>query len=379
MTELLLPPGLAKPSTSYQPTTFLERGVSVSFTTPALAGARVRPGERDPLELIVANPSGGRGVYILPWHGVAQLCTPTLHDRALNAKVQLLSVVSPSAIRRLTVETAAEGLAGEEAAAAARRVMAAESNVRTLANFELLMLLVRQMDRSFDFQSALRAGELEVRAKRTLATLAPRFGRSPEQVAQLLEELAQVFGPVGVGRAAETARLPSGIARLEDMRSSIHAWLQGPPPRSNPDAELVGVTADLTISLARATLADAQSLLDDVPGLLRRWIREPQGVGSLAARTDWLLDGWERIVFLWHDGAGQRDTSLSELADLVPATPREVSDWVSHDVQLGTAGALRHRRKVTQHEDWRTGITLQDTVARNERLCAASVNAMVAG
>ncbi len=37
----------------FLPTTFLERGVAVPFTTPLLAGSRTRPGERNQLELIV--------------------------------------------------------------------------------------------------------------------------------------------------------------------------------------------------------------------------------------------------------------------------------------------------------------------------------------
>ncbi|MBU6498939.1 MAG: hypothetical protein KGQ40_10460, partial [Rhodospirillales bacterium] len=61
-----LPPAVE----SFLPSTFLERGVAVPFTTPQLAGARARPGTRVPLELVVPNPSGGRGHYILPWDGL---------------------------------------------------------------------------------------------------------------------------------------------------------------------------------------------------------------------------------------------------------------------------------------------------------------------
>ena len=52
---------------AYLPATFLERGVAVPFTTPMLAGTRARPSERGGTELLVPNPSGGTGVYILPW------------------------------------------------------------------------------------------------------------------------------------------------------------------------------------------------------------------------------------------------------------------------------------------------------------------------
>ena len=54
-------------SRRYEPATFLDRGVTVPFTTPMLMGARARPREdREGLEVIIANPSGTSGVYILP-------------------------------------------------------------------------------------------------------------------------------------------------------------------------------------------------------------------------------------------------------------------------------------------------------------------------
>ena len=57
---------LPTPIPSHQSATFGERGVSVPFTTPALAGARVRRDARHGLALLVPNPSGGRGIYVLP-------------------------------------------------------------------------------------------------------------------------------------------------------------------------------------------------------------------------------------------------------------------------------------------------------------------------
>jgi hypothetical protein len=74
---------MIKPVESFLPATFLERGVAVPFTTPQLNGARARPGERRPLELIIPNPSGGRGVYILPLEGIHDFCTLTINDRRL--------------------------------------------------------------------------------------------------------------------------------------------------------------------------------------------------------------------------------------------------------------------------------------------------------
>ncbi len=363
---------LPRPTLGYAPSTFLERGVVVPFTTPVLVGARVRPGERDRLELIVGNPSGGRGVYILPWEGVFSICIPTLHDRELNARVQTLRGVTPPAIRRLSLEAAEDGLAGRAAAAAAQAARLAETRLSVLTNFELLMLLVRQVDPATD--AASDSLDLEARAKRAVARVAPRLQRSPEAVAAMLEDLATLYAPLGVGSGAAQARMPAAVAALVEMRAGIAAALRGPPPLGNPDAELVMATADLTIACGRATLADAAALLDDLPGLLRAWVAAPDGIIARLTRPAWLLDGWERICLLWQDDPTACDPVFATLADLVPATPREAAEWVETAADT-VAGALRHRRKVQLNQDWRTGICLQDLVARNERLHAREFGA----
>src|SRR6185437_16681434 len=84
---------------SFLPTTFLERGVSVPFTTPQLNGARVRPGERKPLELIIPNPSGGRGVYVVPLGNVQDFCSLTVSDRRLADAITRVRGITPSTIR----------------------------------------------------------------------------------------------------------------------------------------------------------------------------------------------------------------------------------------------------------------------------------------
>src|ERR1700712_948232 len=92
----------------YHPVTFLERGVAVPFTTPMLAGTRARPADKGGLELVIPNPSGGRGVYIMAWTSISALCTPTLHDRQLNERIATLTNVTPHTIRQVGREVAHE-------------------------------------------------------------------------------------------------------------------------------------------------------------------------------------------------------------------------------------------------------------------------------
>jgi hypothetical protein len=46
---------------SGHPATFAERGVALPTTTPLLSGARVQPGARGGLDLLIPSPTGGRG------------------------------------------------------------------------------------------------------------------------------------------------------------------------------------------------------------------------------------------------------------------------------------------------------------------------------
>ena len=373
--ELGLP--LAKPIQGFQPSTFLERGIAVPFTTPALVGARLRPAERRGLELIVPNPAGGRGVYIVPWDGVQDLCSPTLHDRQLNARLDLLSVVTPGGLRRMACEVAAEGLAGRDAVAPARALLKQTEQDQLFATFELLLAVVRaveQRDAGWLPPNIAERDALERRAQQALATMAPRVGRPAEDLMGILEELAVVFTGVGIGRQAAEARLPLMIAQLDALRRQMRLWQRACGEGGSPDAMLVDRTAELTASLARATLQDARGLLADLPRLFRAWANAPDDIVRLCARPEWLLDGWERICLLWQtadDGFG-RPATLNEMVALIPTTPREASAWVEMDLEARLGGLRHHRRKVASGEDWRTGVTVVDLIARNEKLRALS-------
>ena len=131
---------------SHKPESFLERGVAVQFTTPQLAGARIRHADRTGTEFVVPNPSGGRGVYILTWGGVRQLCQPTVHDTLLHQRISRLPTMDPGGVRAVAQKLAAEGLAGREATVAAAASAEADRNSLILVNFLLLIILMEQVE-----------------------------------------------------------------------------------------------------------------------------------------------------------------------------------------------------------------------------------------
>lgn len=351
------------------PITFLERGIAVPFTTPQLAGARVRPGSRGGLELLVPNPSGGRGVYILPWEGLGSLCRPTVHDARLSAAVSALRTVTPSAIRQAARQAAAQGYAGRRAAAAAATAIQAERQCSLLANFTLLLQLVRKMEPPSE--AALppekeHPAALELRARRAIARLAPQLGRTPEAIAAALEEVSTLYAALGLPNERSNGRIPMLLARMRRMRAELEPLAAGSAEDTALQAGLTAHAADLTIACARAVLDDCHGAAIDVVGLLRKWLAESEALSQLLARPDWLLDGWDHIVALWeHAGAA----ALPEIGLLLPVVPREVAGWVNRHIDVNTE-MQRHRRKVMLFEDWRSGHSVLDLIARNETLLA---------
>lgn len=363
---------LPKPVLGYHPGTFLERGATVPFTTPHLGGARARPGPRGELEFTVPNPSGGRGVYIVPWEGVFALCRPTVHDCRLISVLSGMRGVTPMAIRTAARAIAAEGLAGHAARDAADAAMAIDEKARMTANFQLLLELVNQVEAALPQRGAAPDGtaDLERRARRAVAQIAPELGRTSEQIAACLEELAALFTNVGVGGLAAGSRVPRIVAGLAGLRDAMLDWTRTHPDESGADAARVAESADVTIACMRVVLAEVHGLPRDMRALLRLWLDAPQALAARVTRPDWLVDGWERIALLWQtaDMLG-REATLGEMAGLIPVMPKEVAEWCRMKLPGLTENAPR-RRMVTMLEDWRTGVTQYDMIARNEHLLA---------
>ncbi len=361
---------LPKPVLGYHPGTFLERGAAVPFTTPALNGARARPGPRGGLEFTVPNPSGGRGLYIVPWEGVFALCRPTVHDCRLISALSGMRGVTPTAIRAAARAIAAEGLAGRAARAAAQEAAAADEKARTMTNFQLLLDLVSQVEAQQGTTAADRAGDMEQRARRAVARIAPGINRTTEQIATSLEELATLFAAVGIGRGSAAARVPKLLASLGVLRDAMLDWARAHPDETGADASRISESAEVTLACARVVVGEVQAMTRSMVSLLRAWSTEPEALALQVARPDWLLDGWERIILLWQTAEpAVRDATLAEMASLIPVLPKEAAEWGGMSLPGLTEGGLR-RRMVAMAEDWRTGVTHYDLIARNEELRA---------
>jgi len=199
----------------YEPATFTERGVNVPFTTPILLGARARPQpEREGLEVLIPNPSGGEGVYILPWAAIPEICTPTLHDRRLWHLLRDEAILTPAIVREAAETAALEGHAGRAAMMAVNQARQGREDRAKRINFGLLLGLIKQMEGPNPGRPAPEMDDprqVAMRGQRAVMACAQRLRMTTEAVAAALEELARAFNGFGMPQdndLAPSRRMP---------------------------------------------------------------------------------------------------------------------------------------------------------------------------
>jgi hypothetical protein len=347
-----------------QPGSFQERGVAVPFTAPMLASARVRPARRGTVEIILPNPSGERGFYVLTWAGARELCRPTLNDTLLADGLAALPLLSPVSVRRVARDLAAAGHLGEDGRQAALTAAEREAKRAAAIHARLMQLMEEQLA-----AAAQRPGN-ERQPAEAVVTIAGTMPRQrPGTVSPVLELLSHVFVPAGLGSTAATARLPGLIGRLRAMSASIEKWAETHP---DPEITAIGlVVADCARTAAEqaeALASAARSLTRDMPGLLRAWLADPSDIAAKVERPDWILDGWDYIALLWESAVrpGGERSALLETAQLLTPMPRELTDWLR--LPADQHGAEPAARVTSLGDGWRSGSAAFALVARNERL-----------
>lgn len=107
-------------------------------------------------------------------------------------------------------------------------------------------------------------------------------------------------------------------------------------------------------------------------GLLHSWSRSRERVLELAAKPDWLLDGWEEVCLLWRSSRSleQQRATMIEMAHRMPVLPREIEQWgaLAAIPSEAVAGQL-----ISFDQKWRAGPAMLNLTARNERLRASAV------
>ncbi|HMR29647.1 MAG TPA: hypothetical protein PKA13_03095 [Geminicoccaceae bacterium] len=361
----------APTATSCRPSTFQERGVAVPFTTPALAQARVRAVRPPAVELIVANPSGGRGWYVLPAEKVVDSLRLTLHDRLLLEAVRCLPALSPATVRGAARRTAAAGSAGREAAHAVAEAEQREAREQAQAACLLAAGLLKRTVRSELDRRALDADDDRTREsmRAALAEVAPALETSQGRLAACLDEIARHVVPVGLADGLFESRASRTIEALDRFASEVRAWALLEPEDRRPGVELIATCADTTLSRARTCLQRLWMALDATPQLVRQWLADPEVVVARLALPDWLLDGWPYICASWdqatsEDRSAQRVT-LARIESLVPSVPTEVGGDAAPAEER-----LHARRWLRGRDDSRSPAAMARAIGRNEALRA---------
>ena len=362
---------------SFLPRTFLEWGVAVPFTTPMLSSSRIRPGRRGRPEMLMPNPSGGRGLYVFDLAAAPEVTSLTLHDRLLLERLLDLPAPAPADIRKAAQEVAIEGAAGRRAAREANAAADLDSSMSLLIQFHLVTrLLVEAGQEQIDWrQCAGDDRELRATIKAALGSVAPQLGIPVDGLFEEIEAIAGIASPVGPPGDTGAARNEMMLARLRTFTLSLRQWSAGETGVAAADAAAVLALGERALAEADTAQGEARAVLEDVARLLRGWRqRAGEAMRSALTRPEWLLDGWGQICGMWEaavreERARQRETLEQIRAALPMLDPNDREHGLPADPR---DFRFDRGRRVRLHEDWRTGLSVMEGRARAELLRAAS-------
>lgn len=354
----------------------IDRNVVLPFTTPLLVGTRARPRRGSGMELLVPNPAGGRGFYVMDPASLPHFCRLTLHDELLLEELLTLEIPTPTAIRRAARKVALTGAAGREAAEAAAKAASKEDAAVQLTH---VLLLLRTLDAAgvHDFDpKKLDPSNGGVRSylKSRLAEFAQKVQMPIEELFDTLEDIALHAAAIGFPSGEFESRHRHTLQRVADLAGSLGRWAALEGEEIADVARRVADTALWTYETAKPLLDEAQALLDDIPRLLRLWRAEAEQVKERLAFCDWLLDGWVEVCSLW-EAAGRESRSmqratLHQIEKLLPLSREEIA---SQDRRIAEEQKLQRSRYVKLLEDWRTGVVIADWLERREALKAGAL------
>ncbi len=328
--------------------------MAVPFTTPSLLGTRLRHAARG-LELVVPHPARARGVYVMTCADLPQYGAATLHDLRLAERLTALRDITPRSVRRVGLDVAAQGLAGRPARAAALAAEQTDRGDRTAAIALLLQRLIHQTSGAPSNQATF-----DVQAKQVLLRLAGQLGRPAAVLTTDIEAIAGLAAGVILAQG-DRPRCAGWLADVGALAADLRAQAANLPGKWGQAARLVIASAAATHVAVSQRLAELAGRLEDVRGCLAEWGSAPARLTAAFMMPEWMLDGWPHTWLIWRESSlAAPHGALAEMALQVPILPREAA---------GTA-VMEARPLVTGAEDWRSGATVFDLVARNERILA---------
>ncbi|MFM8799965.1 MAG: hypothetical protein ACKOEE_05320 [Tagaea sp.] len=354
----------------WAPPTFAERGASVPFTTPIIVGSRIR-GRQDRLELVVPNPSGAKGNYILGWKSLPEVFSLTVHDRVLHRALDEAGASTPEAVRASTLRTAATGLAGPAAAKQAKTLLKEQEDAKLLIQFSLLSETVSQLSQG-QLKITLAHVQSEAgrqQAKLILARVAQKVQIEGNELYARIEAWSDAVGAIGTPKLARPPRLRKMRQRIEEFANSIGGWSEVDKSEHAPLGGLASLVARETSALAAESFADADAYLEKLDATFGKWDKSLASISAAVERISWMLDGWDLLIAMWEEAVikapHEQQAVVQELARILPIIPEEEVTGPRRE-KIRSIGVQR-RKLVKPMEDWVTGTIDADLRTRLEK------------
>ena len=334
-----------------------ERGTAVPFTTIQIAQMRVRQGS-DRSSLALAMPGiAGSTSYVVPWKGVPDIATLTMHDRMLHQEIEATMAITPERVRRAALKVAATGLAGPQAAEAAAAGAFADRGEAQASYFFATLEAFRALglDRAELVAAGRSKGGWQALARQRLTELATQQGLDANHHAARVMEIARVLAPIGLPDAP--ARLRRVQSRLIAARNRLLTWISADRTEVTELGRAAVIAADETLALSTPAFEALDQTLADLGPVLAGWPQNFRALQNLTSGIGWLLDGWDFVVAIWerHENGSaqdQRDTVL-QIFRVLPTMPA-----VATPVDVRKANPAERQKeapRTRQLEEWRTG------------------------
>ena len=358
---------------SFLPATFEERGVALSFTTPALAYARIRKDYRDRLEVVLPNIGEGKGTFVIPWSALADTMTLTAHDRALQEEVQNNDAMSPYDIRMAELVIARDGLAGTDVAEAAAKALAEDAKHVDLTNLMFMAkVIMASGSLTKEMLAGLASGESDDKVRQAAYKVAGTIGLKPTQLDEKLGKLSRVVAPLGIEGAPEMGRLRRLIRELSTFRDSLDHWAAENVHCEVELARFCVEVADLTLLRGIKIVQEFDAALSEPLNILKNWDIESPKLQNAVVRLSWLFDGWDMIIRTWDAAKNQnrdaQEAALFAIFRALPLLPK--SELESSEANKASSFRISKKRSVRMYENWSTGELDMDLLSRIESMKA---------
>jgi len=356
----------------FWPATFADRGATVPFTTPVLAAARLRSRLEEKPEYLVPGLSGSKGTYVLPAKAVPEMFRLTVHDRALLEELELSEATAPYHIRIASLRVAGTGLAGTEAAIAARATLSAAENQELVTR---LFIVLRALEQLTKQQTKMTVNDLmtedgKQRARAELTEAGSLMGIELQTLLDQLERWGALVAPLGMPGSVAIGPMRRTWLQLAELGRAVNDWATGDwVDESKPDATLVAAVAEETNRVALAPIADIDREVDRMEKALLAWGETEARMKAAMDKLGWFLDGWDHVLKIWDvaqkESLHRQREALIEMVRMLPLIPQTELKASQH--QKWADMTVSMRRQVRVLEGWTTGDVDLELMLRLEK------------